>query len=299
MNLLDHLQTFVRIAEAKNISRAARSLGISTAMASRQLRALEQDLGVSLVRRTTRRLDLTEAGLELLDRARKLLAGADEARAAVQPGRGASGLLVMSVPVPLGLAAIAPLLPKLLRAHPRLSLDVRFDDRLVELPADGIDLAVRVGEAPPDTPYLVARKLASYERILCATPSFLRKHPVPGAEALARTPCLVLGAAPTRWRLQTASGVVLVTVEGPLRTNNMLALRDAALSGLGVAPLPAWLVHDDLRRRRLVRVLDDARLPTMQVMGLTHVDARGAHALRAVQDFLARALPGALGDTSR
>ena len=297
MDLVSLMTTFVRIADSGGISRAARSLRLSVPMASRHLRALEEELGVPLVRRTTRRLGLTEAGTELLPRARRLLRDVDEARDAVRPGKGARGLLVVSAPVSFGLALIAPLVPRLLEAHPRLSLEVRFDDRVVDLLGEGVDLALRVGAPPPDSPFIVARKVAAFERVLCATRAFLRKHgPIQTVAALARVPCVILGAAPTSWRFETPAGPQSVIVEGRVRTNNVLALRDAALASLGAAQLPRWLVADDLASRRLVPLLEAASLPTVTVLALVHADARRSNALRLVQDFLAAELPRALGN---
>jgi len=288
------LASFVRIADSGSISGAARSLRLSVPMASRHLRALEEDLGVALVRRTTRRMDLTDAGAELLPRARRLLRELDEARHAVRPAQEASGLLVISAPVSFGLAQIAPLVPKLLERHPKLSLDMRFDDRVVDLLGEGVDLAVRVGVTPPDSPFLVARRLATYERVLCATPAFLKKHgPVKGVEALASIPCVILGGA-TRWQFETVEGPKSVMVEGRVRSNNVLALRQAALAGLGVAELPHWLVVGDLKARRLVRILEGVVPARVSVLGLVHVEARRSNALRLVQDFLATELPRAL-----
>jgi DNA-binding transcriptional LysR family regulator len=290
------MTTFVRIADSGSISSAARSLRLSVPMASRHLRALEQDLGVALVRRTTRRMDLTEAGAELLGRARRLLREVDETRDAVRPAKGASGLLVVSAPVSFGLAQIAPLVPKLLAKHPRLSLELRFDDRVVDLVGEGVDLALRVGAPPPDSPFVVARKLATYQRVVCATPAFLKKHgPVKTVDSLARVPCVILGAAPMRWHFATSAGPQSVNVDGRVRSNNVLALRDAAVAGLGIVQLPQWLVVDELRTRRLVRILDDAILPTVTVLGIVHADARRSTTLRLVQDYLAAVLPRALG----
>jgi len=289
------LTTFVRIADTGSISSAARSLRLSVPMASRHLRALEDELGVPLVRRTTRRMDLTEAGAELLPRARRLLTGLDEARHAVRPGNLAGGLLVMSAPVTFGLARIAPLVPKLLAKHPGLSLDVRFDDRAVDLLGDGVDLALRVGLVAPDSPFVVSRRLATYERVLCAAPSLLKKHgPVSDVEALARVPCVLLGTS-TRWRFETPEGPKSVTVEGRLRSNNVQALREAALAGLGAVQLPRWLISEDLKARRLVYILEDAVLPAVSVLGLVHADERRSNRLRLVQDFLAAELPRTLG----
>jgi DNA-binding transcriptional LysR family regulator len=296
VDTLSLMATFVRIADSGSISSAARSLRLSVPMASRHLRALEKELGASLVRRTTRRLDLTEAGVELLPRARRLLREVDEARDAVRPSRGASGLLVVSAPVSFGLAKVAPLVPRLLEAHPRLSLELRFDDRVVDLLGEGVDLALRVGVAPPDSPFLVARRLATYERVLCATPAFLKKHgAIKTVDALAGVACVILGGSPARWHFDTPDGPRSVAVEGRIRSNNVLALRDAALAGLGVVQLPRWLIVDELKRKRLVRILESASVPLVTVLGLVHADARRSSSLRLVQDFLARELPRALG----
>jgi len=128
---------------------------------------------------------------------------------------------------------------------------------------------------------------------VCAAPSVLKTHgPVTTVEALASAPCVTLGGAPTRWQFETLEGPKAVVVAGRLRTNNMLAVREAALAGLGIAQLPRWLIVDELESKRLVRILEGAALPTVSVLGLIHADARGSNTLRLVQDFLARELPG-------
>lgn len=299
MDIVQHLTTFVCIVDSGSISSAARKLRLSVPMASRHLRALERDLGVSLLRRTTRRMDLTHAGSEFLPRARRLLAGLDEARQSVRPSKTAAGLLTLSVPVSFGLANVAPLVPELLEKHPLLSIDVRYDDRVVDLLGDGVDLALRVGVAPPDSPFVVARRLATYERIVCAAPSLLKRYgAIDDVEALLRIPCLLLGASPARWDFETPSGATSVMVTGRVCSNNVLALRSAALAGVGVAVMPAWLVSEDLRKRRLVRILRSTSLPTVSVLGLIHRDARHSNNVRLVQDFLATALPRTLKTTS-
>jgi DNA-binding transcriptional LysR family regulator len=289
------LRTFVAVAETRNISKAARVLHLSVPVASRHLRALEDDFGVRLVRRTTRQLDLTAAGIALLPRARRVLREFEDARESVLPGKEARGLLVVSAPVSFGLSQLAPLLPKLLGEHPKLSIDLRLDDRAVDLIGDGVDLALRTGMPPPDSPFVLARKLATYERILCAAPGFLEKYgPVRSVDGLAAVPCVTLGASPTRWQFKTARGSESVVIEGRVRSNNVLALRAAALAGLGVAQLPRWLIDADLTAQRLVRLLEGASLPTVDVLGLMHVDARRSRPLRLVQEFLAAELPRAL-----
>jgi len=292
VDLLQHLGTFVRIADAGSISKAARSMRLSVAMASRHLRALEDDLGVELVRRTTRHLSLTEAGTDFLARSRALLASAEEARDAVRAGKGIGGLLVVSLPVSFGLAQVGPLFPALLDKHPRLKLDLRFEDRFVDLLTDGVDIAIRGGVRPPDSPFVVARKLATVDRLLCASPAFLAKHgAVRSIDALGRLPCVLQGPAPTHWAFETEAGPQVVEVCGRVRTNNVFSIREAVLAGSGIARLPLWVVDGDLKRRRLVRVLPQANMPVIEIFGMFHTGSKGSAAIRATLDFLQEELP--------
>ena len=292
MDMIQHMTTFVRIADMGSISKAARSLRLSVAMTSRHLRALEEELGVELVRRTTRNLSLTQAGADFLTRSRTLLVGMEEAREAVRPGKGASGLLVISLPVSFGLAQVGPLFPELLERHPRLKLDLRFEDRFVDLLTDGIDIAIRAGMPPPDSPFVVARKLATVDRILCASPAFLKKHgPVKSIEALAGLPCVVQGPAPASWTFETKSGPKSVEVSGRIRTNNVFSILEAALAGAGVARLPLWIADTDLKRKRLIPLLPEAVLPIVEIFGMFHAGSKGSAAIRTTLDFLQTELP--------
>lgn len=292
MDLLQRLDTFVRIADQGSISRAARSLGLSVAMASRHLRALEREFGVELMRRNTRHLALTEPGQELLLRARSVLSNISEARDILRPGRGAAGLLIVSLPVSFGLSQVGPLFPQLLERHPRLRLDLRFEDRLVDLLAEGIDLAIRAGVRPPDSPFLAARRIATLRRVVCATPSLLARHRrIHGVDDLARIPCVLQGAPPTQWSFETPTGLQEVKVDGRFRSNNVFAMREAALAGLGIARLPEWIMADDLKTKRLVQVLPDFTVPIVEIFGVYHASARGSAAIHAVLDFLQTELP--------
>jgi DNA-binding transcriptional LysR family regulator len=292
LDLLQHMRTFVRIADSGSISQAARSLRLSVAMTSRHLRALEQHVGAELVRRTTRRLTLTEPGAAFLLRSRALLASAAEARDSVRSRQEPAGLLVMSLPVSFGLAQIRPLFPALLEKYPRLQLDLRFEDRFIDLLTDGVDLAIRAGVAPPDSPFIIARKLATVERVLCAAPALLARHGrVPSLDALPSFPCVVQGASPARWSFEAPTGPKLILVDGRLRTNNVFAIREAAIEGLGIARLPRWIVDEDLKRRRLVVVLPEAVMPRIDVLGMFHRGSRDSAAIQAAIAFLQAELP--------
>jgi DNA-binding transcriptional LysR family regulator len=286
------MTTFVRIVDAGSISKAARTLRLSVAMASRHLRALEDHLGAPLVRRTTRHLALTEAGSEYLGRARTLLAAAEEAREAVRPGRGPAGLLVVSLPVSFGLSQVGPLFPAFLDEHPRVALDLRFEDRVVDLLTDGVDVAIRAGIRPPDSPFVVSRKLATVRRVLCASPRFLAKHGrVRSIEDLRHLPCLPQGPPPTRWVFETPAGAQVISVDGRVRTNNVFSIRESALAGAGVARLPLWIIDEDLRKKRLVPVLEDAAMPVIEVFGMFHHGSKGSAAIRALLDYLQAKVP--------
>lgn len=299
MDLLQHMETFVRIADAGSISKASRSLRLSVAMTSRHLRALEEDLGVELIRRTTRKLALTEAGTEFLLRSRSVLASAREAREVVRPGRGVAGRLVMSLPVSFGLSQVGPIFPALLEKHPRLELDLRFEDRFVDLVGDGVDLAIRAGIQPPDSPNIVSRKVAVIDRVMCASPAFLAKHRVTSLASLARVPCVVQGNT-TQWNFEpiestkgSAGDAQLnrVEVQGRFRTNSILALREAILGGVGVGRLPLWIADEDLKKKRLIAVIPERKLQAIEVFGIFHRGSRGSNAIHAALEFLQDELP--------
>jgi DNA-binding transcriptional LysR family regulator len=296
MHLLDLMETFVRIADAGSLSAAARTSRRSLALVSRQLRALEERLGAPLVRRTTRRLDLTPAGRTYLEHCRRILGAIDEAATSVSSPAELRGELVVSVPIALGLERIAPLLPDFLRDYPGLRLEVRFDHRAIDLIEEGADLALRVGALPSDSASLVARRLAMYGRVLCAAPSYLDAHGTPQRpEELAHHACLVLGTGRRShvWRFGAPSPCE-VEVGGPFRANNVLAIRNAALAGLGIGWLPTWAAAEALASGALRRVLANAPLSPVAVHALYHRDARGTARITALVEYLQRHLPRVL-----
>ncbi len=158
--------------------------------------------------------------------------------------------------------------------------------------SDGVDVAIRAGAPPPDSPFLIARKLATVERVLCAAPPFTAKlGRTLSIEALATLPCIVQGTMPAHWTFDTNAGPKVISVRGRVCTNNVFAIREAAISGLGVARLPLWIVDEDLRKKRLVRILPDAPMPKIEVHGMFHRGSKGSAAIRAALDFLHTELP--------
>jgi DNA-binding transcriptional LysR family regulator len=174
-------------------------------------------------------------------------------------------------------------------------MEIRFEDRAVDLIKDGVDIAVRAGRVPPDSPFIVARKIASFERVLCASPKFIADHgPIDAISKLVKVPCVVHGAPPTVWEFETPHGPESVLIDGELRTNHLLAVREAVVAGVGVAWLPSWLAKPDIVARRVKAVLTGMKLPPLVVYALFHTRSRGATAMRAVLDYLAVELPACL-----
>ena len=198
---------------------------------------------------------------------------------------------MLSLPVSFAGPQLGPLFPALLAAHPHLRLELRFEERFADLVGEGVDLAIRAGSAPPESPFVIARKLALIDRVLCASPAFVQAHgPLKSPGDLASRPCVLQGAQ-TTWSFEGPKGPLLIKVAGALRANNISALREAALAGLGVARLPLWVVDDELRAGRLVQLLPQARMPVIEVYGVFHAGARGSRALRAVLDYFLAELP--------
>jgi DNA-binding transcriptional LysR family regulator len=288
--MFEQMKTFVRIAETGSITRAARSLNLSLPMASRHLRWLEQELGTALVHRTTRQLHLTGAGQEFATRARALLDDLDDAKHALRPGPSLAGRVVVTAPNALGMYQLSSIMPSLAAKHPRLRVELRLDDRAVDLVKEGVDLAIRAA-APPDRASLVARELATYNRVVCAAPSFLARHgAIDSLEALAAASCVLHGCGPAVWNFETPEGQKSITVDGPLCTNNVVIIRDAVRAGVGAAWLPGYVIDEELRDGRLVRLLPEAKLPPLRVFGIMPKQARQTATVRAVLDILGEAL---------
>ena len=258
MDHLAALRLFLRAADTGSFSRAAAAERCQVSTVSRAVQALEEDLGAALFSRSTRHLQLTEAGSRFRDGARLVLDDLEQARAAVTSLDAAPrGLLKLNLPTAFGRRHVLPLVADLQRRHPDLSVEATLTDATVDLVASGADVAVRIGAMPDST--LVARRLAPQRRVLCAAPALLdRIERVAAPSDLAARPCLTLALQPTdKWYCRSAAGSAEVAVAGRFNSNDSEALRDAALGGLGIALLPTWLVGPDIAAGALRRLLPD------------------------------------------
>ena len=289
MDLLEHMQSFVRVVEGKSLSAAARAQRSSLSAVSRQLSALERELGVTLVVRSTRRLHVTEAGQLWYGHCVRILRDVREAQASVRSPDSVRGSLVVSASLTFGSVLVVPKLPALARAYPRLSIDLRLEDHLVDLVAEGVDVALRAGSPPPDSTAYVAHPLMSMERILVASPAWLKRRRAPRTpEDLADAEGLIqvtTKGATIRWTLRSsgsAEEVRHIDPRGTLRSNAPLVLHDWARAGAGVAYVPDWLVAEDLRRGVLKRVLPDWSSRPLMAWAVHRAELRGTANLKVL-----------------
>lgn len=296
---------FVRAAGANSLSRAARELGLTPGAASRRLDNLEQHLQTRLLNRSTRGLRVTVEGQAFLERARQLLAAAEEAEGSVGARQQAPvGLLRVTAPPTFGRKIIAPILPALLAAHPKLGIDLVLTDSIVDLAETGIDLAIRL--APLVDSSLIAKPLASDRRIICAAPGYIARHGEPKTLAeLARHNCLVLPGMEA-WTFVANGRAQRIRVSGTLTSTNNELLREATVSGIGIGLHSVWDIAEHLKRGELVPLLVRHAEPQPRAIAALYPSAKFVPLriqvfLKALRDhigkkpFWERALAGPFG----
>ncbi|PHY22438.1 LysR family transcriptional regulator [Caulobacter sp. BP25] len=257
MSRWDGIDEFVATAEAESFSRAAARLGLSTSGVSRAVAGLEERLQTRLLYRTTRRVSLTDAGRAFLARCRQLIQDRDEALAAVGEEDGEPrGLLRMTCSAAYGERFVAPAVNTFALAHPRLSIEIDLDDAVRDIVSEGFDLAIRFGRLTDSR--LIAKRLASRTRRLCASPDYLARAGAPERIVDLEAHACVLGASDT-WPFRDGEREIAFQPNGRWRCNSGQAVLDAALSGLGVCQLPNFYVDAAIAQGRLVPLLEDHR----------------------------------------
>jgi DNA-binding transcriptional LysR family regulator len=259
---LQSLSLLVEIMNAGNLSAAARRLKMSRANVSYHLNQLERSVGAQLVRRTTRRAEPTEIGLRLYQHGLAIQAELLAAQESVSAlGQGLQGLVRLSVPSGYGQLVMSGWLIEFKRAYPGIVLDVVFENRIVDLLRDEVDIAVRVVPEPPQN--LVARELGPVRYVACASRAFAEAGALPSSlEQLRGAPVVTAAVVGRQLRVSAYQGEERreVTLEPTLISENFLFLRQAILAGLGIGLVPDYVVQDDLQRGEVVTTLDDWRL---------------------------------------
>src|SRR6201987_3077268 len=292
MDRLTSLTAFVRVVDSGGFSAAGRKLNMSTTTVSNHVQSLEDRLGARLLNRTTRKVSLTEVGRAYYERCTRLLADLEETEQAVGDMHAAPrGALRLNAVPSFGILHLAPAIADFTARFPGISVELMLSERLVDLVAEGFDVAVRV-EEPPDSS-LIARQLAPCRMVVCGAPRYFEKHGTPRTPAdLAIHNCLtvaVTGLSYYRtWHLTAADGTALnISPIGNLRTNSGAVLKVAALAGHGLVCLPTYLVGDALQSGRLVTVLDDYTAPPLALRALYPHNRHLSAKVRAFVDFLA------------
>ncbi|GAB3259699.1 LysR family transcriptional regulator [Chitinimonas naiadis] len=287
MDLFDSMRVFVLAVDKGSLSAAALAGGMSPTMAGNHLQALEKRLGTKLLNRTTRRQSLTAFGEQYYLQCQEILrlvAETDTQAHATQAV--ARGLLRVTAPVSFGAEALMPALAAYLAQYPEVQLDLVLSDRTADLVEEGFEAAIRVGPLPDSG--LIARPLAPYRMLICASPDYLARRGVPQSPAeLAQHECLGFSYSTSlKWRLDGAKGTSVVPVAGRLKVNNGQALRVAALNGLGIVQQPAVLVEADIAAGRLVRLFADHELASRPMHIVYLPDRHGSPKLRSFIEFV-------------
>jgi len=282
LELLNDMALFVEVVKARGFRGAAQAIGIPNSTLSRRISGLEKAIGLRLLNRTTRKIELTEAGQIYFERCKRIV---EEARIAheqladmlMQP----SGVLRVSLPVDFANAYLAPLIAEFAQSYPGISFEFDLTPRRVDLVAEPFDLAIRIGESEPS--HLIARPLAHLSRHIYASKRYLEIHGEPKRPAeLARHQCLLMSKN-TVWTLCNGSKSIEVTVAGRFQLNSIGMIRRLATLDLGIAILPEEIVADDIAGGRLRRILSAWQGTPVSVYAITETRLLPAKTQRFIE----------------
>jgi len=259
MDRLDCIQSFVRVVETGSFSAVARDLNTTQPTISKQIAALEDYLDVQLLTRSTRKLQLTQEGEQFFEHCQRLLDVVAEAEASVGQRQNPVGILRVNCSVAFAQHQVIPYLKGFLDRYPDLRLDLMMSDRFVDLVEEGTDLAIRIGQV--SDPALIVHRIGVTRRVTVASAEYFHDRPTPKTpEDLSEHNCIVYTRLTTgnEWHFQLPTGgTAQITVKGNLQVDSSTAIREAVLSGLGIAVCPVWLLGDLIQSDRLTVILQD------------------------------------------
>lgn len=293
MDRLTSLEVFLAVVDQGGFARAAQHLRMSPAMVSTHLSRLEERLGVQLLIRTTRRLELTQRGRQFLEEARHVLGALAAAEAAASGGDLPAGRVRIDAPASLGINFLVPAIPEFRRLYPQIIIDLTLGDRGVIFRPDGFDIVVRVGEVPHSEG--IVQKLGQTRLVQVASPAYIAVHPAPRTpEELAGHDGIIYASVQARadksWRLSAYGETRWLHPREAVTLNDGEALRDAALAGIGIAQTLEILVARELAEGRLVRVMPEWNQEPLPIYQLSPTDRHERAAVQAARRFLAESV---------
>lgn len=295
MDRYENMNAFVRVVESGGISAAADRMGVAKSVVSRRLKELEEHLGVELFHRTTRQMNLTDSGRAFYQQSIRILADILEAEHVASQFHGAlKGNLKVALPLSFGLMHLGPAIREFLQMHPEIEFDLDFNDRQVDLLAEGFDLAIRIASLPDSS--LIARRLAPVQAVLCASPAYLDRMGRPQTpKELIHHHCLVYNLISNfeNWNLYDANGQAIKTkIKSYLKASNGEFLRDAAVNGLGIVLMPVFIVYKEIESGALIPLLTEYRCPQLAAYALYPQTRHLSQRVRAFVDFLVKRFEG-------
>ena len=295
MNKFEEFQAFVAVVDSGSFTAAAERLGAAKSAVSRRVAALEERLGVQLLRRTTRVLNLTDSGSSFYERGKRILADLDEAESAVAQEHGElRGTLRIALPLSFGVRHMCGPIASFGRKHPKIRFDLDLNDRRIDLIEENVDMALRIGHLTDSS--LIARRLFDVKAVACASPAYLRSHGEPSSpDELADHDCLVYSnlADLDKWSYRDEDGnEQSVAINRVMTASSGDFLANAAAHGLGIVMQPAFIAADAIRRGRLVPVLNDVQWPVIPAFAVYPPTRHLSYRVRAFIDFLAEKFAG-------
>lgn len=292
MQAFSAIPIFVSVVESGSFSHAASKLNITKSAVSKRITQLEDELGIRLLNRTTRKLSLTEAGQRYYDYVVQSLALAQQGIDAVTELQGnPRGTLKITAPMSFGVLHIAPLISEFLVLYPDVDIDLNLEDRMVDLVEDRFDVGIRIGDLPVSN--IVAKRLAPCKSVLCASPSYFKENQMPLKPSdLSSHSCMQYSyyRGGSEWTFYSSGSEFKVSPKGRLIVNNSEAIRRAALKGGGIANLPTFIAGKDISSGRLQVVLSDFSLPTHAVYAVFPERKHVPLKVRAFIDFISEKL---------
>ena len=292
MHAFSSIPIFISVVENGSFSTAGQSLNITKSAVSKRITQLEDELGIRLLNRTTRKLSLTEAGQRYYEYVIQAYNYAQQGIDAVTELQGQPrGRLKLTAPMSFGVLYIAPLVSEFMNRYPEVDIDLQLEDQMVDLVQQGFDLGIRIGHLPLSN--LIAKRLAPCKSVLCASPDYLKQVGIPKRPSdLSQHNCLQYSyyRGGNEWRLSSAHQQYSVIPKGRLMVNNSEAIRRAVLAGSGIGNLPTFIVGKDIAAGSIEIVLPEYQLPEHAVYAVFPERKHMPLKVRAFIDFISEKL---------